>query len=129
MDNLTTKNAIITGTRITNSDHDDEFLSIYIELKADDDVDCTFGGNVLLNRRKISERGLNYCGIFINKVLEIAGCEDWDKLKGKAVRVKVGHYIANAIGHINKNSWFYPEKYFRKLERLSKTTRRSRSEV
>jgi len=54
------------------------------------------------------------------RILEIAGAESWDELKGKTIRVRKtdewGSIIS--IGHIIKDDWFNPEEELSKKEQV-----------
>jgi hypothetical protein len=61
----------------------------------------------------------NYCGHFIHRCLEVAGVNDWARLKGRTIRVKADHGKVYAIGHIVKDDWFDPEAEFKALRESS----------
>lgn len=75
-----------------------------------------FGGYSLMldkssaNHKKSKE--FNYAGIFILRILEIAGVESWGDLKGKTIRVRKTDEWGSilSIGHIIKDDWFNPEE-------------------
>lgn len=59
--------------------------------------------------------GGEYTDYWVRGVLKALEVEDWSKLNGTSVRVKVdgdGHFNGKivAIGHIIKDKWFYAEK-------------------
>ena len=89
------KNAVIESAKITSDDHG--LLSAWLML---DYGGCCqgFGGYV--------------AGHFLWRAMEIAGVTDWDKLKGKTIRVRADHGGVEAIGHIVKDDWFCPRDDF-----------------
>ena len=48
--------------------------------------------------------------------MEIAEITEWNQLVGKTIRVKLNDGRVNAIGHIIKNDWFYPEEDFKSIK-------------
>lgn len=106
------KNAVISSAKFDT----ERGLSAFINLEYGGSGQG-FGGYLLYAPEgwaAHSEKG-NYAGHFIWRVLEIAGVDDWDRLKGKTVRVKATHSKVHAIGHIINDDWFDPEKEFEKL--------------
>lgn len=81
-----------------------------------------FGGYALMldktSAHHESAKKFNCAGIFILRILEIAGVESWEELKGKTIRVRKtdewGSIIS--IGHIIKDDWFNPEEELSKKE-------------
>jgi len=73
-----------------------------------------FGGYLLYGPHgwKANSQPGNFAGHFIWRVLEIAGVDDWENLKGKTIRVKSEHSKIHAIGHIVKEDWFNPSEEF-----------------
>jgi hypothetical protein len=45
--------------------------------------------------------------------MEIAEVNEWSKLKGKTIRVKIVNGFIKEIGHIIKDDWFCPAKDFK----------------
>jgi len=108
-----TKNAVIAGVVLAKEDHG--LLTAWLQL----DYGGTrqgFGGYCLYvpKRPTIGKTG-NFSGHFIWRCMEIAGVMDWDKLKGKTIRVKCDHNKVYAIGHIVKDDWFSPEEDFKEV--------------
>jgi hypothetical protein len=96
---MKTQNAIITSVDLSIEDHGSLTACVFLEFDG--------GGQG-----------------FVFRVMEIAGVEHWDKLVGKAIRVRhdvKGESILGAtihsIGHIVKNDWFNPEEEFKALDK------------
>ena len=107
-------NAIIESAAITSGDHG--VLSAWVHL----DYGGTgqgFGGFALYLPKSCTHHELkSVAGHFIWRVMEVAGVERWENLKGKTVRVKATHSGVHAIGHIVKDDWFCPSEDFKKAE-------------
>ena len=74
-----------------------------------------FGGFVLAKADTSCEGKGPYAGHFISRCLEIGDVDQWEKLKGKTVRVKKESQFNGkilAIGHIIKDDWFSPSEDF-----------------
>jgi hypothetical protein len=105
-------NAIIENVELEIEDHD--ILTCMLFLDFGGSIQG-FGGYALGNSNCLQNKK-NYCGHFIRRCLEVSGVNNWNKLKGKTVRVRFleGTYNEkiNAIGHIVKEDWFCPEEDF-----------------
>lgn len=118
MSNIETCNAIIGSAGISIEDHD--LLTVWLSLDYGGSVQC-FGGYALLvgphsEHRRDGERGPNYAGVFIDRVMRIAGVTRWDHLPGKTVRVRQEPSRVHAIGHIIRDDWFEPSVEFCRLK-------------
>jgi len=102
-------NAVITSATITNDEHG--CLSAWVML----DYGGTgqgFGGYALYfpNSFTHHKRQGNYAGLFIWRVMEIAGVSEWANLVGKTIRVRHEEFGSiQAIGNIIKDNWFDPK--------------------
>lgn len=106
------KNAIITGTSLSSADHGVLSSFIYLDYGG---ARQGFGGYCLHSQYwKNTEH--NVAGLWIWRVMEIADVTEWDDLKGKTIRVRGDNSHIEAIGHIVKDEWFYPEKEFKELK-------------
>jgi hypothetical protein len=110
---METRNAVITGARLTTADHN--LLSAWLYLDYGD-VSQGFGGYTLYLPKDFKHHELKtFAGHYIWRMMEIAGVEDWDDLEGKTIRVRCTNSKVEAIGHIIKDDWFEPDKEFAEL--------------
>lgn len=110
------KNAIIKSVEITNGDHGQLSAWLYLDYGGSGQG---FGGYSLFSvyQHEKGNVSANYCGLFINSCLVIAGVEKWSELAGKTIRVKgVDFGSIEAIGHITEDKWFNPSQEFEKLQ-------------
>jgi len=109
-------NAVIENVELTIDDHG--ILTVWVNLKLEVG-NQGFGGFVLYSPgddNSFSKESGNYAGHFIWRVLQIAGVENWSRLKSKTIRVrKRGGWSGTieAIGHIVKDDWFNPTEDFK----------------
>lgn len=105
MSEVEIRNAVITDARFDT----ERGLSAWVYLDYGGSGQG-FGGYLLYAPKGWAANATpgNFAGHFIWRVLEIAGADDWSKLKGKTVRAKATWEKVLAIGHIVKNDWFDP---------------------
>jgi hypothetical protein len=104
------KNAVIESAHLSFADR--AFLDAWLKLDYGG-TGQAFGGYTLYLPKKFSNHSLKSpAGHFIYRVCEIAGVEDWDRLKGKTIRVRVENGLIKAVGHIVKDDWFDPSLDF-----------------
>ncbi len=114
------QNAIITETYITNEDHG--VLSAWIMLDYGGSGQG-FGGYALYLpegfKHRDDDQPRDCTGIFIWRVMQIAGVSRWNELRGKSIRVRLESEfgLIKAIGHIIKDDWFDPKVEFMRGEK------------
>lgn len=115
MSELEIRNAVIEKATISKGDRG--FLDCWLHLDYGGSGQG-FGGYALyLPKSWDHHETKSFAGHHIFRILEIAGVEDWDNLKGKAIRVKAtpdGFQEVQAIGHIIKDDWFCPKEDYKK---------------
>jgi hypothetical protein len=120
------RNAVVERTTIDMGDRG--LLTAWLHLDYGDGGHQGFGGFALYLPKGYANhtnKG-DFAGHFIFRCMEIAGVENWEKVKGKSIRVKYeggtgcGSNII-AIGHIVKDDWFSPTMDFENMMRLSTT--------
>ena len=113
-DKIEIKNAIIKSARITCGDRG--FLDCWLDLDYGGSGQG-FGGYVLYLPKSWTHHKLeSVAGHFIFRVMEVAGVENFDALKGKSVRVKCEDGLIRAVGHIVNDDWFCPKEDFATLK-------------
>ena len=117
MDAEQIKNAVIESVSLTMGEAGRGTLTVWLQLSYGG-TGQGFGGYALYLPKSYSHHkeallGANTAGHFIARVLEVAGVEDWDDLKGKTIRVSCDDNTVHAIGHIVKDDWFNPSEDFK----------------
>ena len=112
MSQIELKNAVIKSATLSIEDHG--CLSGWLHL----DYGGTGQGFGGYNPHSTGHGGGNYAGVFIRRVLEVAGVGRWDQLVGKTIRVEADHGKVYRIGHIVNNDWLNPGEEFGKLESI-----------
>lgn len=107
------KNALIEAARITTGERG--FLDVWVQLDFGGSGQG-FGGYVLYLPKSFSNHKLqSVAGHHIYRIMEVAGVETWDALKGKSIRVRGNWSMIEAIGHIVKDDWFCPNEDYKGL--------------
>ena len=124
---IETCNAVIRSARILI---ERGMLTTFIGLDFGD-YQQGFGGYRLLpgphsECRRRCELGPNYGALFVERVMRIADVDEWDRLVGKAIRVRRNGGDIIAIGHIVKEDWFEPRADF---EALAQADAKARGEA
>lgn len=109
------ENAIIESAVITTEDHG--LLTAWLSLKYQGSGQG-FGGYALYlpDDWKHHKGQKNYAGLFIWRVMEIAGVSRWDQLVGKTIRVRRTFSKVHEIGHIVEDKWFKPSREFEAMK-------------
>jgi hypothetical protein len=117
------RNATIERTEITHDDHG--FLTAWLFMDYGDSSHQGFGGfGLYIPYAKFKEplrhHEIPVChdhmGHFLWRTMEVLGVENWNQMRGKAVRVKIKDGLIRAIGHITKDQWFCPAEDFDYIE-------------
>ena len=68
-----------------------------------------FGGYVLWKKEDNPPVPMfPFTGLFVSRVLDVVGCESWEDLPGKSIRVKATYDKVIEIGNYLKDEWFNP---------------------
>lgn len=54
----------------------------------------------------------DHAGLFLKRLLEVAGADDWSRLAGRPVRVRRENGLIAAVGHFIDDDWFCPKEVF-----------------
>lgn len=99
------RNAVIEGTQLGFEDHG--ILTANLQLSYGGSGQ-SFGGYGFGCTTSELETQDGFGASFIATVLDMAGVDSWEKLKGRHIRVIQEHTKVWAIGHILENKWFCP---------------------
>jgi len=105
------ENAVVKATQFGVEDHG--ILSAWLHVGAAG-WGQGFGGYALdaWDEKKKRRVGSERAGIFVRRILETLGVDEWEKLKGTPCRVRrVGGLIV-ALGHFTDDKWFEPKVEF-----------------
>lgn len=118
------KNAIIESARITTGESG--FLDVWIQLDFGA-VGQGFGGYALYLPKSFANHKLqSVAGHHIFRIMEVAGVETWDAVKGKSIRARCNWSRIEAIGHIVKDDWFCPEQDYKGLTGTDEKTHQAK---
>lgn len=109
--------ATIESTTLSIRDHG--CLSARLHLKYLDDSVQSFGDYALFipgRGKKQPPQRKNFGGYFIWRVLEVTEANSWESLRGMSIRVNSFKGHIEAIGHAEKDLWFWPGQEFLDLE-------------
>lgn len=108
------KNVVIESAEITINDRG--VLDCWLSLDYGNGRHQGFGGYALhLPRSFKNHQLLSVAGHHLFRILEIAGVEEWSRLKGRTIRVASSHQRIKSIGHIVKNDWYDPAADFKAI--------------
>ena len=115
MKDIKIQNAIIEAATISYGDRG--FLDVWITMDYGGSGQG-FGGYTLYLPKSFSHHTIESpAGHHIFRCMEIAGVTNWDKMKGKSVRVLTENGLIKAIGHIVKDDWFNPSEDYAQLNK------------
>lgn len=111
-DTMETRNAVITHASLGVAR--DFILDSWLTLDYGGEGQG-FGGFALYLSKTAKHHTIESCaGHWIWRVMQIAGVEKWDDIKGRTIRVRCTHDRVHAIGHIVRDDWFDPAAEFAK---------------
>lgn len=96
---MTIVNAMIRSVMLGREDAG--VLTCWVSLEYGDGSVQGFGGTSLYNERCNKD----VAGRFIWRLLDICGVDDWSKIRGIPVRVRLENDKAVALGHFMKEEW------------------------
>lgn len=81
-----------------------------------------FGGYVLYAPQNWKHHKLlSAAGHHIWRLMKVAGVDDWSKMKGRAIRVKVKDGLIKGVGHIIEDDWFIPSEDYATIDKADIT--------
>jgi hypothetical protein len=105
METLEIENAIIKSAELIVDEYGVLSAKLYLDY-------ASGGGLFFGHSLYMHDRGPRFsysAGLFIHRVMEIAGVDIWSNLPGSAVRVKSSWHQVSEIGHLIADLWFNPE--------------------
>jgi len=104
------KNAIIESASLSFADRGILDCSLSLDYGGSGQG---FGGYALYLPKSWRHHELkSFAGHYLFRVMEVAGVDNWDALKGRTIRVKATNCKVHGIGHIVKDDWFFPGEDF-----------------
>jgi len=102
------RNAVIKDTMLGIEDHGVFTASITLDYGGT----CQAFGGYCLGYPPTTEVDVpsDAASRFIQRVLEVAGVNEWEKLIGRPIRARSTHSHVEAIGHFMKEDWFDPKE-------------------
>ncbi len=114
MEEIETKNAIITHTQLGEEDHGIFVATICFDYGGTQQ--CLNGWALDTYDKKLEKRiGIVEGMKFIIEFMKVIEVRYWENIKGTHVRVECSHKEIYKVGHILKDKWFDPKDVYKDL--------------